>query len=127
MNTRVSIALALIAGFGLGAVSIDALHAQGKPGKPVYVVAEIDVSNVDAYMKEYQPKAQALIEKNGGRLIAASLKAQALEGQAPKRVALQQWESMEKVNGWYNSKEYKENRKIGDKYAKFRLYAVEGR
>jgi len=123
MKQYISIGLALIAGFGLG-FSIDALHAQGKP---VYVVAEIEVSNVEAYMKEYQPKAQALIEKNGGRLIAASLKAQALEGQAPKRVALQQWESMEKVNAWYNSKEYKENRKIGDKHAKFRLYAVEGR
>ena len=126
MKQHIGIGLALIAGFGLGAFGIDALHAQGK-GKPVYVVAEIDVSNVDGYMKEYQPKAQALIEKNGGRLIAASLKAQALEGQAPKRVALQQWESMEKVNAWYNSKEYKENRKIGDKHAKFRLYAVEGR
>ena len=126
MKQYISVGLALIAGFGLGAFSIDALQAQGK-GKPVYVVAEIDVSNVEGYMKEYQPKAQALVEKNGARLIAASLKAQALEGQAPKRVALQQWESMEKVKSWWDSTEQKETRKIGEKYAKFRLYAVEGR
>ena len=124
MNTRVSIALSLIAGFGLGAVSIDALHAQAKP--PVFVVAEIDVTNNAAYMKEYQPKAVELVKKNGGRLLAAA-NPRALEGKAPTRVAVQQWESMEKVNGWYNSKEYKENRKIGDKYAKFRIYVVEGR
>ncbi len=122
MNTRVSIALSLIAGFGLGAVSIDALHAQAKP--PVFVVAEINVSNVDAYMKEYQPKAAELVKKNGARLLAAA-NPKALEGKAPTRVAVQQWESMEKVNAWYNSKEYKENRKIGDKYAKFRSFSIE--
>ncbi len=33
---------------------------------------------------------------------------------------------MEKIEAWYNSTEYKEARKIGDKYAKFRSFAVEG-
>jgi uncharacterized protein (DUF1330 family) len=124
MKTRTSIALAIIAGFGLGAVTIHGLHAQAKP--PVFVVAEIDVSNTEAYAKEYAPKAQALIKKHGGRLLAAGMNVTALDGPAPKRVAIQQWESMEKIKAWHGSKEYKENRKIGEKYAKFRLYTVEG-
>ena len=124
MKTRTSIALAVVAGFGLGAVSIHTLQAQAKP--PVYTIAEIDVSNNDAYMKEYAPKAQALIKEKGGKLIAAS-NGTAFEGAPAKRVAIQQWESMEKAKAWHSSKEYKENRKIGDKYAKFRIIAVEGR
>jgi uncharacterized protein (DUF1330 family) len=124
MKARTSIAFAVIAGFGLGAISIHALHAQGKP--PVYTIAEIDVSNNDAYMKEYAPKAQALIKEKGGKVIAAS-NGIVLEGAPAKRVAIQQWESMEKARAWYSSKEYKENRKVGDKYAKFRIVAVEGR
>ena len=32
----------------------------------------------------------------------------------------------EKVQAWRNSAEYKELRKIGDKYATFRAFAVEG-
>lgn len=124
MKTRTSIALAIIAGFGLGGISIHTLHAQGKP--PVYTIAEIDVSNNDGYMKEYAPRAQALIKEKGGKLIAAS-NGTALEGAPAKRVAIQQWESMEKARAWHSSKEYKENRKIGDKYAKFRIVAVEGR
>jgi len=124
MKIRTSIALAVIAGFGLGAISIHTLHAQAKP--PVYTVAEINVSNNDAYMNEYAPKAQALIKEKGGKLIAAS-NGVAFEGAPAKRVAIQQWESMEKARGWHSSKEYKENRKIGDKYAKFRIVAVEGR
>jgi len=50
-----------------------------------------------------------------------------LEGQPPKgRVIVQAWDSIEKLQAWRNSKEFKELRKIGDKYAKFRSYAVEG-
>jgi hypothetical protein len=50
MRTRTSIALAVIAGFVIGAAAIEGLHAQAKP--PVFTIAEIDVSNVDAYGKE---------------------------------------------------------------------------
>jgi nitrite reductase (NADH) large subunit len=45
----------------LGAVAVEGLRAQAKP--PVFTIAEIDVSNVDAYGKEYAPKAQALIRE----------------------------------------------------------------
>jgi uncharacterized protein (DUF1330 family) len=124
MRTQYAIALAVIAGFGLGAVSIHTLHAQAKP--PVFVVAEINVSNPEAYAKEYVPKAQALIKKHGGKFLAASNNVVAFEGAPAKRIAIQQWESMEKVKAWQNSAELKENRKIGNKYAKFRILAVEG-
>jgi len=51
----------------------------------------------------------------------------ALEGTAPKpRVAIQQWDSLENAQAWRNSADYKEARKIGDKYATFRAYVVEG-
>jgi len=50
-----------------------------------------------------------------------------LEGQPPKgRVIVQAWDSIEKLQAWRNSKEFKELRKIGEKYATFRSYAVEG-
>lgn len=124
MNTRVAVAFALVVGIGIGAVTVDTVRAQQKA--PVFVVAEIDVSKPEAYAKEYAPKAQALIKKHGGRLLAASSKVTMIEGQPAKRVAVLQWESMEKVKAYFNSAEYKENRKIGNKYAKFRLMAVEG-
>jgi len=125
MKIRTTVFLAIVAGFGLGAATVGVIHAQARP--PVFVVAEIDITNLDAYLKEYAPKAQAIIQKHGGRLLAASENVTALDGRPPTRVAVQQWESLEKVKGWFGSAEYKENRKIGDKYAKFRLFAVEGR
>jgi uncharacterized protein (DUF1330 family) len=125
MRTQYTIAIAMLAGFGLGAVAVQGLHAQAKP--PVYLITEIDVTNIDAYTKEYAPKAQALIKANGGRLLAAGQKVTALEGDPPKaRVAVSAWADMHNIQDWRNSAEFKENRKIGEKYAKFRSFTIEG-
>jgi len=67
MKTRYTVALSMIAGAALGSAAIQALHAQAKP--PVYLVTEIDVTNPDAYAKEFAPKAQATIKAAGGRFI----------------------------------------------------------
>ncbi len=124
MKTHHTVALALLAGFGLGAITIHGIHAQGKP--PVYTVTEIDVTNVDGYMKEFVPVVQPIVKKGGGKQLAASLKVTAFTGVPPKRVAINVWSSLEEAQALYNSPEYKEAQKIGEKYAKFRRYAVEG-
>jgi uncharacterized protein (DUF1330 family) len=125
MKTRYRMAVAVLTGIGIGAAAVHGLHAQAKP--PIYYIAEIDVTNLDAYVKEYAPIAQAGIKKAGGRLLAAGQNVTALEGQPPKpRVAVQVWDSMEKIQAWRNSAEFKEARKIGDKYAKFRAFTAEG-
>jgi uncharacterized protein (DUF1330 family) len=125
MNARYTVLAAAVAGFAAGAVTIEQLHAQAKP--PVFYVAEIDMKNAEAYQKEYAPKAQAIIKKHGGKLLAAGQNITAFDGAPPKsRVAIQQWESMEKIQAWRSSAEYKEVRKIGDKYATFRSFAIVG-
>jgi uncharacterized protein (DUF1330 family) len=125
MKTRYTVTFAMLAGFGLGAVAVQGLHAQAKP--PIYYVAEIDVTDVDAYTKEYAPLAQASIKAAGGRLLAAGQNVSSIEGAPPtKRVAIQVWDSMEKIQAWRNSAEYKRAREIGNKHAKFRAFTVEG-
>ena len=125
MKTRSMTALALLAGAALGAVAVQGLHAQTKA--PVYVVTETDISDLDAYQKEYVPVVQATIKAAGGRLIAAGQNIVALEGPPPgTRVAINQFDSLEAVKAWRASADYKAARKIGDKYAKFRTFAIEG-
>ena len=93
MKTRYSMLLAMAVGFGLGVVAIQGLHAQAKP--PVYYIGEIDVTNADAYAKEYQLGAGATIKAAGGRYLAAG-KAVPIEGAPPQsRVILLAWDSME--------------------------------
>jgi uncharacterized protein (DUF1330 family) len=125
MKTRYTVALAMLTGAAIGGAAVQGLHAQAKP--PVYSVTEIDVTNVEAYTKEYAPLAQASIKKSGGKLLAAGQKVTSLEGDPPKsRVAIQVWDSLEQAQAWRNSADYKAARMIGDKYAKFRAFTVEG-
>ena len=131
MKTYITVSCAMLAGMAIGGFAVQGLHAQGKA--PVYLITEIDVSNPDAYGKEFAPKAQATIKAAGAKFIliggaggAGSKPITAVEGTPPKRVAIQQWESMEAMNKWYTSADYQEALTIGKKYATFRRYAVEG-
>jgi hypothetical protein len=53
MKTRHAVALSLLAGAALGAAAVQGLHAQAKP--PIYYVAEIDVTNLEGWTKDYTP------------------------------------------------------------------------
>lgn len=118
-------ASAMLVGFGLGAAAIQSLHAQAKP--PVYQISEIEITNPDAFAKEFAPKVGPIIRAYGGRSLAVGQNATAIEGEAPKaRVAMLVWDSLERLQAYRNSPEYKEARKIGDKYAHFRTFALEG-
>jgi uncharacterized protein (DUF1330 family) len=124
MKTRYTVAMSMFAGAALGAAAIHGLHAQTKP--PVYTVSEIQITNLDAYLKEFAPVAQASIKAAGGKLIAGG-PGTSLEGAPPAtRVTIQMWDSLEQAKAWRNGADYKKAREIGDKYAKFRAIAVEG-
>jgi uncharacterized protein (DUF1330 family) len=91
------------------------------------------VTNATAYASEYAPKVQASIKAAGGRIIASGGAGGAgakfvtqVEGQSPRRVVIQVWDSLQQMQAWRNSTDYQEARKIGDQYAKFRSYAVDG-
>ncbi len=125
MKILYTAAFAMLTGATMGALAVQGLRAQTKP--PAYVVTETEITNLDAYQKEYVPLAQASIKAAGGHLLAAGQIIVVFEGAPPKtRVAINQFDSMEAAQNWRNSAQYKENRKVGDKYAKFRSFAVEG-
>ena len=129
MKTTYAIALALLSAAG-SAAAIQTLHAQSP--SPVYLVTEIDVTNPEAYGTEFVPKAQAIIKAAGGKMLAGGIggapakQVIALDGQAPKRVSIQQWDSTDAAVKWYRSADYQAALEIGRKYANFRRYIVEG-
>jgi uncharacterized protein (DUF1330 family) len=117
-------ALSMLAGFGIGALAIHGLHAQAKP--LIYMIGNNEVTDPEGYAKEYLPPAQASIKAHGGRYLAAG-KGTAIDGEPPKgRVVILVWDSMEQLLAWRHSPEYEAARKIGEKYAKYHVVAVEG-
>jgi uncharacterized protein (DUF1330 family) len=125
MKTRYTVALSILAGVAVGAAAVQGLHAQAKP--PAYVVAEIDVTNPAPYEREYVPFAVKAITDGGGKYIVRGGATASFYGEPPKpRIAIMVFESMEKAQAAFNSSAYREAKKAGDKYASFRVYAVEG-
>jgi uncharacterized protein (DUF1330 family) len=124
MQAKYKVALALAAGFALGAGAIHGLHAASPPA---YVIGEIAVKDEDGYKKDFLPAAQKAIDDNGGKYIAGGFnKTFSITGQPPaNRVVILQFENMDKVKAWRDvARDAQE--KIGNKYATFRTFAVEG-
>jgi uncharacterized protein (DUF1330 family) len=131
MKPYLVLGVGLLAGTMIGAAAVTGLHAQAKP--PVFLITEIEVTNPEAYGTEFAPKAQATIKAAGAKFVliggaggASAKPIEAFDGTPPKRITVQQWDSLDALKAWYNSKDYQEALVIGKKYATFRRYAVEG-
>jgi uncharacterized protein (DUF1330 family) len=125
MKTQHTVALTLSLGAAIGALAVQALHAQSKP--PVYYVAQIEVTDQAAYEREFVPRTNAQVQASGGRFLVQGGRVTALAGNPPpSRIVIQQWASMETLTSWYNSDEQKKNREIQAKYGKIQSFAVEG-
>ena len=125
MKTIHVVAMSMVASFALGALAVQGLHAQAKP--PAFNIAEITVTNDEGYTKEYVPPILKSIQDSGGKFIVRGGKTLSVFGAPPApRITVIQFESLDKAQAWINSPAYKVAQAIGDKYATFRVYQVEG-
>jgi len=124
MKTRFAIAVSMLAGAVLGGAAIQALHAQAKP--PVYMIAINEVRDQDGYTEDYVPPAQKSVKNYGGEYVAAGPGTQVAGTLPHGPVVILRWESMEALQRWLNSPEFQAALKIGEKYAKFNIVAVNG-
>jgi uncharacterized protein (DUF1330 family) len=126
MQTRYAISIAVVIGVGLSVASVSAIHAQTKAPSPAYVIAEIEVSNQEGYVKEYLPPSSKALLDNGARYLARGSKTVSIKGEPPKRIVVFSFENLEKAQAAFASPAFVDAAKIGEQYAKFRIYAVEG-
>jgi len=125
MQTQIKVSLVALAGFGCGAAVIQGLHAQAKP--VAYVISEIDVTNPEAYAKEYLPLANKALADSGQKRLASGGRTISIAGAPPaSRIVVSAFDSLDKAQAAYSSASYLEARKIGDRHARLRIFAVEG-
>ena len=125
MKTPYKLTVVAVTSAVLGATAATTiLHAQSTA--PAYIVVEIQITDPET-MKQYSPKAAALIESLGGRFVVRGGKVEVLEGEPPAgRVAIVQFPSMERAQQFWNSPAYREIAPIRHKAAKTRSFLVEG-
>jgi uncharacterized protein (DUF1330 family) len=122
MKTHFRVAIALVAGAVIGGAAIQGLHAQSTP--KAYVVTEIEVIDQEA-QKSYLPKVGEVIKSTGGTYLARGGKIVALEGEAPKRVTIVVYDSLEKAQASRNSSAWAALSAERSKAIKTRSYVTE--
>ena len=123
MKTRYTVALSMLAGVALGAAAIQGIHAQA--AKKVFFISEsqvLDKAATDTWNATIRP----VIAKHGGTIVISD-KIVAVVGDAPQRVGVTEFPSMEKAQAWIDSKERKDLAPTRDKAIKFtQQYVIEG-
>ena len=124
MNRFVTVGTSMLIGTAIGAAAVQALHAQAKP--KAYTVTEIEVTDTTA-LAAYTPLVQGVIKNAGGRNFnTAGGKVVSFVGEAPKRVAINEFDSLAQAEAFVSSAAYKNIAPQRDKAEKVvRQYAVE--
>jgi uncharacterized protein (DUF1330 family) len=114
----------LAAGIAIGAGAVGTLSAQGKG--PIYVVTDFaEVMDPTAFAAASKGVPAAL-QAAGAKLLVRTDGAVALDGTAPKRFAIFQFESVEKAKAWYSGDAMKDTQEARAKLTKSRTFIVEG-
>jgi uncharacterized protein (DUF1330 family) len=126
MKGALRITTAIVCGVLVGGGAVQLLHAQSKP--PAFVVSEIDVRDQKGYDENYLKATQKDISGHGGKYLAGGYnKTVSLVGDPPpNRVVILQFANMDAVKEWQDQGALDMENTVGSKYAKFRVYAVEG-
>ena len=91
-----------------------------------YWIAKINISDNNAF-KEYANKAQLAIQKYGGKYLARGGKFSILEGKhSYERNVVVEFDSVEKAQECYNSKEYQKAKSHRDGKADFNAIVIKG-
>ena len=106
MDTRYKFLLGVVAGALAGGVAVHGLHAQSKP--KAYLITESEVLDAAA-LAAYAPVTIAVQRAAGGRpgIVPANGRVIPLVGEAPRRISVSEWDSLEQLQAWYNSPERK--------------------
>src|SRR5438034_10667353 len=125
MKTRYTVVLWMIAGAALGGAAIQGLHAQAKP--KAYTVTELETLDAKA-AADFAKRVSAAQTNAGGRNFrTGGGKVVGLEGPPPpQRVAITEWDNLEKAEAFFKSKAFNDLGPDRDKALKtIRRYAVE--
>ena len=90
-----------------------------------YCIAQIEVTNMDEYMK-YASQTIASAEKHGGEFLVKGGQAEWIEGSGSDRNVIVKFESVEVAKAWYNSDDYQKILPIALANSKRSLVLVEG-
>ncbi len=126
MKTKYTVALSTLVGVAIGAVAMQGLHAQGAKLK-AWSVGEIEPVGGATVSASYLKDARdAIANAHGRALRTVNGRVIAIEGNAPAKVAIVEWDSADEAVAFYKSDAWKKLAPEREKAQKtLRRYVVE--
>jgi len=126
MRTRYTVVLSMVAGAALGGAAMQAVNAQ-LAAKKAYTVTELETLNAQAAADLAKRISDAQANAGGRNFRTGGGKVVGMVGPPPPaRVAITEWESLEKAEAFFKSKAWTDLGADRDKALKtIRRYAVE--
>jgi uncharacterized protein (DUF1330 family) len=125
MRTYLAVAAAMAAGMAIGGFAVQSLYAQGKKAYSVTELQTLDAKLAAAVA----PKIATAQTAAGGRPFkTGGGKITAMVGTPPSRIAITEWDSLEKAEAFFKSKAFTDTGPERDKALKtIRRFVVEER
>jgi uncharacterized protein (DUF1330 family) len=111
---------------GVVALQFFAMSALAQQKTAAYAIIELDVRQPEAFSKEFFPLVATVFANASGTFVVKPSAPTPVDGVEPKRVAIIRFESVEKATATFAPAAYRDVRKVGDQYASFRIFVVEG-
>jgi uncharacterized protein (DUF1330 family) len=92
---------------------------------PVHVIIDVKIKNKEKYV-EVSRKLPVSVQKYGGRYLSRGGKITTLSGNwRPDAIVLVEFDSLDQVNRWINSPEYKETEALRGNTTESNLISIE--
>jgi uncharacterized protein (DUF1330 family) len=125
MKTYLAVSFAMLTGVAIGGFAVQGLHAQGKKA---YTVTELQVLDAKLAAEVATKVAAAQATAGGQNFKTGGGKITAMEGTAPERVAITEWQTLGKAEDFFKSKAWTDLGPEREKALKtIRRYVVEER
>ena len=102
MRSRLALTLAMLAGFALGAVAVQSVHAQ-RSGPGAYAIIDITEVTSPQGLNEALGKLPASVAAFGGKFVTRTENILGFDGVPPLRFFIIAFDTMEKAQNWNNS------------------------
>jgi len=125
MKANHKMVLAALSGVAIGVVGALSMYAQQPKVAPAYLIAEVEVTDPVTFQK-YAEQVPGTLAPFNGRYLVRGGREVSVEGEAPKRIVVIAFDSVEKAQAWEDSPAYSAIKPIRHSSAKSRVFIVEG-
>jgi len=125
MTANRKLALGLLIGIVIGIAGATAIRARQARTAPGYIIAEVEVTDRDAFQK-YGAKVPETLAPFNHQYIIRGGKTISLEGEPPRGIIMIAFDSVEKAQAWYQSPAYSAIKPMRLNSASSRIFIAEG-